>query len=383
MHRAGGSLAAIGGLCACLALSAPAAAQDYWTGPYVGALAGYAWGDATYTFNTDGSYNTAAGQTFGHDVAGVPIGGFLGYAWRSGNIVYGFEASFTSAFLGVSNYDVPSPYDPNDQFDLKGHWFAALTPRIGYAMGRVLLYAEAGPAIGHLVARVEDTAAGTSIWSAGSAIGLAAGVGVEVAATRWLSIGLGYQYLTLAPMNVPGRASLSVGSSTTDHDIRYRSHSVFGRVVFHMDPGREIADGQPVDPYWGGFYVGTFGSSLWQAGLALGYDVPVGTQYLAGVEVQAATDLRLRGYSVDINGRFGYLHGDVLFYAEAGIGYADGPANGTFFGLIDGGYYTLGGGIEVALRPRTSGVFEIEAIGGLGAGITDANFQAGLNVRFR
>jgi opacity protein-like surface antigen len=386
MRRRWTALCAAGALtAAAFVFGEDAEARDFWSGPYVGVMWGTGSGTADYTFNTDGWYNTAPGQTFSAPVSGHPIGGELGYSWQTGRFVYGVNSLFYSAVLGISHKDTPDPFNPDADFDLKGHWFMTLAPRIGVALGRFMVYGEAGPAVGHLGAEADDTTNGYYLWTPGPAFGVSTAIGVEIAATRWVSFGLEYRTLRLGAFHVEGE-SLDTGTDApvpgtdTDHDIRYSNRTIMGRLDFHFFP----RDSMPVarrawDADWGGFYVGIFGGALHQAGGAVGYNFDLPGNLLAGVEAQASFDFCCgKALEADVNARIGYVLRDkIWFYAEAGGGFT----NGSFYGLLGPGpLYSLGGGMEISLSPRTSAFVELKAVGGPGQGFIDANFQSGLNI---
>ena len=62
-----------------LAPIASAYAAEPWSGLYVGAQVGYAWGDSVQTFNSAGT----VGSTGRFDINGWVGGGTLGYNWYS------------------------------------------------------------------------------------------------------------------------------------------------------------------------------------------------------------------------------------------------------------------------------------------------------------
>lgn len=371
-------------------LSAGAAsAQDAdgrWAGPRISIIAGQARGDAAYDFNTDGYFNNAPGDAFTVPVSGEPGGLALGYNWQTGRFVYGIEASILTAIRGVSHWNTDSPYFPGEQnFDLKGHWFTALTGRVGIASDRVMLYAEAGPMLGHLVAEVTDTTNGYDVWTPRAVPGVTLGAGVELAITRRLSLAFGYQMIALAPMHIAAEAiDRDNGEPTgefTDHDIRYVSHALTAKLVFTLGQDRNVPAGEaPPARNWEGFYLGVFGGALHQIGPQLGYNFRIGERFVAGVEAQASVDFCCGiDFEGDLNGRGGFLlNDDVLLYAEAGVGYLA----GSFYGVLDGFFYTAGGGIEIALSPRVSAFMEAKAVGSPRQGIMDGNFQGGFNFHF-
>lgn len=163
---------------AAVALAGPAFAQD-WSGPYVAGLIGYATGDddgsETLVFDTDqdGDYNdtvltaaavnafspgfcdgtaqttTPAGGCSADDESGVDYGIRGGYDWQTGNVVFGVvgdisRADITDAVTGFST--TPANYVMTREIN----YVVGMRGRLGFAMGRTLVYGTAGLAYGDL-----------------------------------------------------------------------------------------------------------------------------------------------------------------------------------------------------------------------------------------
>ncbi len=112
-----------------------------WSGLYIGAQAGYAWGDA---YNTDGSdYSTP-------DPDGWLGGVYAGYNFQlNNNIVLGADADFVwSGADGDSLFYYPSglPYPDTFNSHLDVKWTGAARARLGFAMDRFLPYIAGGVA---------------------------------------------------------------------------------------------------------------------------------------------------------------------------------------------------------------------------------------------
>lgn len=123
-----------------------------WTGGYVGAQVGYAWGDSTayYFAYPDGLTDI--------DPDGWLGGVYIGYNYQLPNsIVLGAEADIVYADVHRRShfYDggIPSP-DSFDSLDL--NWSGAVRGRVGYAVGRFLPYFAAGVAFGDVDTAAED-----------------------------------------------------------------------------------------------------------------------------------------------------------------------------------------------------------------------------------
>jgi len=385
-------LGLLAGMCMAAAVAvtpAKADGEDYFSGGYLGIIGGWAVGNAAYQFNTDGWYNTAAGQSFSIPIAGPPTGGVIGYNWvQPDGVVYGFEYSLYTALGGVSHWNTPSPLIGGQTFDLKGHWFSAFTPRVGMAWGRFMAYAQAGPAVAHLIAIAHDNP--NDLYNARRSMvpGVALGTGFQVAVTQRISIGAGYQLLSFAPLNQVGESQDSntdayAGPATaTDHSIRYTSHSAMVRLIYRFaGHGEDGGMGYPMAraPFdWSGLYLGGFGGSIWQLGTTVGYN-HVFDRFVVGVsgQLSAVNLIQNRNYGlsfrVDANARAGLIVKDnVLLYAETGVGYTTFPVNG-------GVLVHIGGGMEVAVSDRTTLFAETRAVFNFDTGWQEGNVLAGVN----
>ncbi|MGE3183005.1 MAG: outer membrane protein [Phycisphaerae bacterium] len=114
----------------------PPIALYNWTGFYIGAHAGYGWGDG----------NVLGGS---NDLDGWFIGGQLGYNWHFAGTpwVLGFEVDSAWADFGDSTtFLVPGGLvGASTEFN----YFGTARVRVGYAIDRVLLYLTGGLAWGH------------------------------------------------------------------------------------------------------------------------------------------------------------------------------------------------------------------------------------------
>ena len=109
-----------------------------WSGFYVGANAGYAWGKADLT--------GPAGTTFTTDTQnGLLAGITLGYNLQTGVWVWGFEGDVDYAWIkGNAVNTVGTGCAGGGGCDIKNTFFATARGRIGYATGPVLFYGTGG-----------------------------------------------------------------------------------------------------------------------------------------------------------------------------------------------------------------------------------------------
>lgn len=162
-----------------LSAARPARADGTWSGFYIGANAGYAWGNADNTltitdglginchFCAGGAGNDAglvqAAGSPGFNPKGFTGGAQLGYNWQAQNWVYGLEADF-NAFSQKqtvgSSVDLPAntagtncfsgvliPCVGNISTSIKTDWLVTVRPRVGFAWNETLLYATGGLAL--------------------------------------------------------------------------------------------------------------------------------------------------------------------------------------------------------------------------------------------
>lgn len=113
-----------------------------WTGAYVGAFAGYNWGDYRQF--------SAAGVGVNVDVDGFAGGAFVGYNFQfSNNIVVGAEADISTGLDGTTAQGTAGPFWScntgacNTDID----WYATIRARLGYAIDRFHVYGTGGLAI--------------------------------------------------------------------------------------------------------------------------------------------------------------------------------------------------------------------------------------------
>ena len=114
-----------------------------WVGPYIGATAGYEWG------NVGNNPTRPAGFTGGVEA---------GWSWQNGSFVYGGETDL-------------NPSGAKDTFALwqfSNPWFGTVRGRVGIAINNVLLFGTAGLGYGELTAWVVGSGAEISFtphWS--------------------------------------------------------------------------------------------------------------------------------------------------------------------------------------------------------------------------
>jgi outer membrane immunogenic protein len=135
-------------LCAAPALAAP----PDWSGFYLGAYAGHAWGraHATAPFAPEpGFFYNFGGDPYGFSADGLVAGGLAGHGWQAGGAVLGVEGELGYMDLGGERLD-PNATDAgfDDTFTaLQGGVYGAAYVRAGVPMGDGLLFVRAGVAV--------------------------------------------------------------------------------------------------------------------------------------------------------------------------------------------------------------------------------------------
>ena len=131
-----------------------------WSGFYVGANAGYAWGKSDVTAAAAGPpagfsavvkpYLDTNG-TFGLNPKGFVGGAQAGFNYQTGMLVDGLEADVQYLNVGASrdtgNISVPFADTARFQDTFDARCLVTIRPRLGVAFDRTLLYATGGMAI--------------------------------------------------------------------------------------------------------------------------------------------------------------------------------------------------------------------------------------------
>jgi outer membrane immunogenic protein len=181
----------------------PVAAYN-WSGIYVGAQAGYAWGKSTYV---EPDFTTAYNMYY--DPKGGFGGVYFGYNWQAeNNLVLGGEADFYGGDIkGRSDYyvDQVPVWAGAIWGDAKLRWAGSVRARIGYAVDRFLPYLAGGVAFGQLKYGHMDTSAN---WEDGwdrseTHTGWTIGGGLEYAFADHLIGRLEYRYADFGKRTMP------------------------------------------------------------------------------------------------------------------------------------------------------------------------------------
>jgi outer membrane immunogenic protein len=337
-----------------------------WDGWYIGAHAGYAFGDYNLDFFGVAAIGTEPKGAFG----GIQIG-YLRHI--SPNWVLGFEVDISAGDVsgdlagGLATFDVD--------------YFGTARTRLGYAHGPWLFYGTAG------AAWANTTFSSPIGFSAEFPyVGYAVGAGIEYAfAPNW-SARLEYLYADLGEIrfNIGGAAVVSeLQMSTVRLAVNYRFADFRPAVSAAAFPTKA-----PVYAGfdWSGVYIGlhggyadgdqefalggvgglTIGSRGWLGGFQSGANWQFARNWVIGIEGDSSWGSIDGNFAGVLNHetkslgtarlRLGYAHNNWLVYGTAGAAWAE--AEFSVPGLVSFERYFLGwaagAGVEYAFSPRWS-----------------------------
>jgi outer membrane immunogenic protein len=206
-----------------------------WTGFYVGAQAGYAWGDNNNAFGfNNGSVVTIGGTPYlvgglnnGDNNDGFVVGGHVGYNAQFGQFVVGVEGDLEWADLGGNDNSFALTNLAGQTVVINSglglDWQGSIRARIGYAFDRVLVYGTGGFAFAGLNDSNNFNIV-SPFFNAGddTVSGWTLGAGVEYAFTNNLTTRIEYRYTSFdhSGTNVFDDAALNRGSDLDFHTVR-------------------------------------------------------------------------------------------------------------------------------------------------------------------
>src|SRR5215831_5871247 len=148
-----------------------------WTGFYIGAQGGGAWGDSVQTFHT----GLVSGTTGRYDISGGEAGGTVGYNWEfAPRIVLGIESDYSWAHISGTGHSSPT-YNCGTICATTVDSLGTVRGRLGYAFDkRVLLSGTGGWAFSRINSNLN------TFTQANDRTGWPAGAGIEYAFNpRW------------------------------------------------------------------------------------------------------------------------------------------------------------------------------------------------------
>jgi outer membrane immunogenic protein len=188
-----------------------------WTGFYVGAVAGYGFGDSVWDPPFDVNPKPK----------GMMFGATVGYNWQAGSIVYGLEADYSwSNVKGAVDCGV----EVVSSCETANSFLATFRGRIGYAFDRFLPYLTAGGAYGDIKANVTTGPVVTS--ASKSNLGYTFGAGIEYAIFGNWSTKLEYLYVDLGKFDTGFTAPTPHNVSFKENIIRAGLNYKFSGPIF-------------------------------------------------------------------------------------------------------------------------------------------------------
>jgi outer membrane immunogenic protein len=166
-----------------------------WSGVYIGAQAGYGWGDSRY----DNSYTDYAN----YDPKGFLGGIYGGYNYQlQSNLVLGIDADIAWTGMGQREpFFYEEVLEPDMSVDSDVKWSGAIRARLGFAIDRWMPYVAGG----YSVARYEFSLSedGDTLFSESKTMnGWNIGAGVEYAATDNILVRAEYRYSDFGKKNL-------------------------------------------------------------------------------------------------------------------------------------------------------------------------------------
>jgi outer membrane immunogenic protein len=215
-----------------------------WTGFYIGANAGGAWGKsdpATSTVYSSIGYfdvssvaavNAAGLQRI--NSSGFTGGGTAGYNWQTGSVVFGIESDFNYFGLKGSTsstavYPCCAPTTFSINSSTSSDWLFTLRPRVGFLVTpALLLYGTGGLAVADVKSNFLFTDQFGAVESAANSTtrtGWTAGAGAEYTLMNGWSIKGEYLHVDLGSSSLTS-TNLNFGNNVFTHTIDWHSDIV-------------------------------------------------------------------------------------------------------------------------------------------------------------
>jgi outer membrane immunogenic protein len=207
-----------------------------WNGFYIGGHAGWGIADIEQSFPAAGFFIGPPVLPFTHrnTTTGALAGAHLGFNYQLGSWVFGLEGAWS--WTGLKSTYASPQFPAFDQWTTRVDWLATVTPRIGYAFNRSLVYGKGGYAAASVgtslqcvncLGPFEDTAKAThSGWTIG--------VGFEYALINSVILGFEYNYYSFGSKTHSGANPAFV---TTPRDVSMSTQSLLGRVSYKFGSG--------------------------------------------------------------------------------------------------------------------------------------------------
>jgi outer membrane immunogenic protein len=186
-----------------------------WSGFYLGAHAGYSWGDS--------DNQSSIGPAWSTDIEGIAGGVHAGYNFQMDSFVFGIEADADLSDIDGHNSCPVAVFE----CDTDVEWFGSVRARAGFAIDNLLVYGTGGVALAE--AEFGNTLAGVRISESDDSVGFVVGGGAEFAASENISLRAEVLYYNFDDF---GFAWSNDGGTTYDSELDF----IFARagVTFHF-----------------------------------------------------------------------------------------------------------------------------------------------------
>lgn len=202
------------------------AAAYNWSGFYIGANGGYAWGRGDATMTLVGNAFGAGTVTGDGKLDGPLAGGQIGFNWQTGILVLGAEVDgqwsgqkLTSTVVGCGVCPLTETF--------KSQWFATARARLGVAWDNVLLYGTGGVALTNLDYRFTGSTGGATVTIlelSDNKVGWTAGGGLEIGISRYVSAKVEYLYIATSGFTATGPVPAAFGGGTATARADLNAH---------------------------------------------------------------------------------------------------------------------------------------------------------------
>jgi outer membrane immunogenic protein len=211
----------------------PPPAVFSWTGFYVGANFGGAWGSTTATdiLATNGLPWVTNGGQWGSKLVGFTGGGQAGYNFQFGNLVLGVESDI--GYLGLTGSGA-YPLLPSTTVNTHGGVFSTARGRLGFAVDHWLIYGTGGWFGANFDSTVNQNSGGTIINTASTGFqsGWTAGGGVEWAFAPQWSVKGEYLHYDVGDQKIGG--SIFGGTVTQFFNVKNSGDLVRTGINYHF-----------------------------------------------------------------------------------------------------------------------------------------------------
>jgi outer membrane immunogenic protein len=231
------------------------AAPAVWSGFYIGANAGYGFGEdesGIDVFDPNGQAYATGPLPYGLEPDGGFAGLQIGFNRQHRGFVFGIEGDIQISDVGEEaskSFDPPAIFDFDYSASLDIDWFGTLRGRAGYAMDRTLIYVTGGLAFGKVEYKAEYfitepccPGGFANLKEDGVETGYVLGAGLEHAFDDRWSFKIEYQYIDLGDQDVKGDLFFAGGAPSgetvkSSYDAEF--HAIRIGVNYRLAPREE------------------------------------------------------------------------------------------------------------------------------------------------